>query len=705
MIIQVEESSKPASWWAKGSRPIWLVASFWIATLLALPLVLHWLNANDIYNDTVVFGLIGFSGIVVGQLCVIALASGLRWRTWAEGYMLGLAITSFGVLTVAFGYWLAGDHDNGVFLPLAAFPAFLLSLASPLIAVRHLSGWRLVARNELAPPRDSFRLADLFAYTAIVAASLVVLRIPQVTTEENVEEFWIPMLIVCGAAFAIGLFVLPVCVRFALGTSSRLVAVAGLMLLAILVPTVISGITLLAIFRDSDWSERVDALKPILAVCGGATISLYASLIVLGRCGMSLVKTNRNEPVAGERKKSSRTSTRWLTASSIVIAILVSICVSKVEQRRRATEAEIERLDAIATGLNGEIGSRDRTITAIQLGQRATDSDLDQFLHCTDLDSIDLSHSAVTDLGVAKLKHFPKITSLTLNDTQVTDQGLAALSELQDLDWLELKDTKVDGSGFEAINTNSKLFYLELDNAPFDDAGCRVLRRFPNIAHLSLAGTRVTNIGLQHLSELGKLSSLNVAGTAVTGDGLSKLTQVTRLVLDGTEIDDASVSDIMALTQLWTLDLSTTAITDTTLHQLRSLSSLHHLTLTQTAVTGEGFRDWSGFSELETLALSRTALTDSHVKYLQYLSPLTVLDLSETSITDACLADLANMQIESLDISQTKVTAAGLLGAGLTNVNKLHIASNQGSDADKRKLDARFELLITVVPDGENQSE
>jgi hypothetical protein len=680
--------------WARGSRPIWAVVAFWLAALLVCAPIIEWMNADEVYTKVVEQVMIGFSGVAVGLVCFVGLLSALRWRSWSVGYLVGIVILDAGFLTLSLSFWLVDKHDGEAFSGLAWIPPVLLSLACPLIACRYLFGWRLIATGEPMPQRDTFRLEELFTLTTVSAANLVLLHIPQVIFEEKPKEYWIPMLILCGVVFTIGLFVLPLCVRLALA-KRRIVSISGLALLAILVPACVFGISVG--HRDLDSSQRFAILKAILTACGGATVALYASLFVLAWGGMSLVKTSRTESAVGEQNKPPHASNRWLAAASIAVAILVSLGLSRVEEQRRVADKEHERLSTIAKRFNGEIAVEQRKVTAVVLGQRAKDSDLEQFLECTDITFVDLSQSAITDSGVAKLNHFPMTTTLNLSNTQVTDAGLATLHVLHDLDWLELNDTKVVGSGFAEMNATGKLLYLELNNTPFNDAGCLALRRFSNLAHLSLAGTHVTDAGLQHLCQLKKLTSLNVTHTAVTGDGLSNLTQLSRLEIGGTQVDDAFVSKIVAITSLWLLDLRNTGITDETVQQLRNLTSLHHLTLTGTKVTGQGFRDWKGSSELETLTLSRTALTDGNVIHLKHLTGLTHLDLSRTHITDASLPILAQMPLESLNLCNTKITGAGLLSTEFAYFMNLQVAPDQCTKAEIDELDRKLNLTVTVT--------
>lgn len=112
---------------------------------------------------------------------------------------------------------------------------------------------------------------------------------------------------------------------------------------------------------------------------------------------------------------------------------------------------------------------------------------------------------------------------------------------------------------------------------------------------------------------------------------------------------------------------------------------------------GAGFRDWEGFSELETLTLAQTALTDENATHLKHHTNLTELDISGTDISDASLPIFAQMALESLDLCNTKVTGAGLLATEFERYVKLHIASDQASQAEIEQLDKNFKLTITMT--------
>ena len=67
----------------------------------------------------------------------------------------------------------------------------------------------------------------------------------------------------------------------------------------------------------------------------------------------------------------------------------------------------------------------------------------------TQLQSLDLAGTQVTDAGLEHLKGLTQLQSLDLGQTQVTDAGLEHLKGLTQLQSLNLGDTKVTDAGLE----------------------------------------------------------------------------------------------------------------------------------------------------------------------------------------------------------------------------------------------------------------
>jgi Leucine-rich repeat (LRR) protein len=115
-----------------------------------------------------------------------------------------------------------------------------------------------------------------------------------------------------------------------------------------------------------------------------------------------------------------------------------------------------------------------------------------------DLQTLDLSHSDVTDKGLKGLAALKNLQALHLGATRVTDKGLKGLAEMKSLQQLDLAGTDVTDAGLKEL------------------AGL-------DLQWMKLHGTNTTEAGLKHLTGLKSLRSLEVGDTQVTADGIAAL--------------------------------------------------------------------------------------------------------------------------------------------------------------------------------------
>ncbi|MEY2880903.1 MAG: hypothetical protein RLZZ15_3283 [Verrucomicrobiota bacterium] len=109
----------------------------------------------------------------------------------------------------------------------------------------------------------------------------------------------------------------------------------------------------------------------------------------------------------------------------------------------RASDGDVERLLAVR-----------ENITALDLSRAPiTDRALAAIARMTNLRSLRLDGTAITDAGVAALAPLHRLTALNLNRTRVTDLALASLRRLTALKKLNLWDTAVTAEGVGALHT------------------------------------------------------------------------------------------------------------------------------------------------------------------------------------------------------------------------------------------------------------
>nr|CAN74892.1 hypothetical protein VITISV_002002 [Vitis vinifera] len=164
------------------------------------------------------------------------------------------------------------------------------------------------------------------------------------------------------------------------------------------------------------------------------------------------------------------------------------------------------------------------------------------------LESINLSFTAVTDSGLRKSSALSSLKSLNLDAHQITDAGLAALTSLTGLTHLDLFGARITDSGTSYLRNFKNLQSLEICGGGLTDAGVKnikdltcltVLNLSQNcnltdkslelisgltaLVSLSVSNSRITNAGLQHLKQLKNLKSLTLDSCKVTVNDIKKL--------------------------------------------------------------------------------------------------------------------------------------------------------------------------------------
>ena len=204
---------------------------------------------------------------------------------------------------------------------------------------------------------------------------------------------------------------------------------------------------------------------------------------------------------------------------------------------------------------------------------RTTDAELRQLASLTPLTqvrSLDLCGSRITDTGLRHLAGMTKLGNLDLGFTKITDAGLAHLGQMTVLKNLSLVSTNIT------------------------DAGLVRLAGMTQLEHLDIGYTKITDTGLEHLARMTELKNLDLRDTKITDAGLERLagmTQLQDLTLGGTKITDAGLSCLRRLTQLRRLDLMGTPITDAGLKYLKGLNHLKSLVVIKTNVSETGLED------------------------------------------------------------------------------------------------------------------
>jgi internalin A len=501
------------------------------------------------------------------------------------------------------------------------------TLQLPLWVVRAARRWRFeLAAGERDPsqtkPSSQFTLRDLLGWTLAAASLLAAARSVLGVGVLGLEPDEMADSLMIG------------------GLMSLLIALAGLPIVALawillaggrrpLLRTALSVLTLTGTPAGVWLCTRLTGFDGVMqAVCIEAgTIAIgIVNLAVIWACGYRLNRRERSSVVfrsAKERSfaelKTTLDEPRQASAQvsvggwrfSLALASLLLIAAGlgwSVPHRRETWRQAAIYADWQRSNVNVSFDESGK-LTGAQYLQVTTVSEntLRRIARLNDLESLDLSHSAIDDRQLALLAPLAaRLRELTLSGTNVTDAGLKELARFHELDYLELTNTRITDAGLAHLKSLAVLRTLHLDLTDVTDAALLTLAQLPSLQILDVELTAVSERAAatfekEHpeiMVEFGASDAQLFKSFSVTpwmvvspngaiGTG-SRPPSAKRLHAQGRRVTDKGISMISWITDLEELDLRDSAVTDAGLTALTGLLNLRRLDVRGSAVTDRG---------------------------------------------------------------------------------------------------------------------
>ena len=185
--------------------------------------------------------------------------------------------------------------------------------------------------------------------------------------------------------------------------------------------------------------------------------------------------------------------------------LVVGVAISLVGCRPSASDkfpSEIDKLGGrlIPWGVTPE----NEPLFSVDWPKTATDAQLERLRDAkgvSQLRTLSIAGSQVTDAGLKHLKGLTQLEELSLQGTQVTGAGLEHLKGLTQLRLLDLRDTQVTGAGPVNLKGLAQLQILDLRDTQVTDAGLANLKGLTRLWVLCLQGTQVTYTGCAELKK------------------------------------------------------------------------------------------------------------------------------------------------------------------------------------------------------------
>jgi tRNA A-37 threonylcarbamoyl transferase component Bud32/Leucine-rich repeat (LRR) protein len=289
--------------------------------------------------------------------------------------------------------------------------------------------------------------------------------------------------------------------------------------------------------------------------------------------------------------------------------------------------------------------------------------------------------SSFSDDDLKQIAVLSDVESVSLSGTKVSQNGLAHLQGLTTLRQVDLGTLRLPPTAVESLRKALP--------------GCQVLVREPadvEVARAVLgAGGHVTifterNQLLRDLKAIVQLPAGQYSLRAVNLDDISG-------------IDDAALAKLSELPQLESLFLTNTAISDAALARVAACKSLQELGLSGTKITPAGLSSLAPLPKLARLYVAKTTLGSEGLRQLGDLTGLTHLSLLGVQLSDDDLAPLKRLnQLEWLDVSGTPLTDAALTHlARLAKLREINVTGTAISDAAREELAVSFGQGCRIV--------
>lgn len=226
----------------------------------------------------------------------------------------------------------------------------------------------------------------------------------------------------------------------------------------------------------------------------------------------------------------------------------------------------------------------------------------------------------------------PDLKQVAYTDVTLSWRAFRLIKQMKALETLDLTESKFPNKSLRDLE-DLQLVVLVLRSTNINDEGLAHVCRIQTLQKLELADTKVTDEGMEEVAKLPNLVTLGLGETKVTTAGIRKLKGMR--VLSGLnyffhDLTEADIDVILDLPYVTYLDLSRCRFTP---EMLEKLASAPHL--------------WG-------LALKDCALRDSDIEIISKSKSIRKLALDRNPFGVKGLRSVEKMQLEQLEISDTK---------------------------------------------------
>jgi Leucine-rich repeat (LRR) protein len=683
------------------------------------------------YFKTVGLVEYGFLGILQAQAGILCILGGAVGRSWISSFLKTSALAIVSAFLFQWGMFYDSDeHLSEVAIVACMTSPLLFCGCIPFLALRGFCDWHLTRDTSEHNESYGLRIEDLLLAMIVIAGLLAIVQpVSGFASPNDPDEFSSTWMIAAACSMvASAVAVVPVSLIY-FRVSTRRYRVAVLLLFAVLGLVASSAVQIgYQFLNGADLSSIFPGAiptVPLMVYLGLSTGLFSVGLTVLHWSGFRWVTVathsspNKQIDPLVERSASValdgsfRMKNRIAAAVIILSSIAIMASISHFNSERLKLAEIFGNLNSKFLLEGGYVRHQDHTPVSMRVPASALDSTID--LHrFRGLRSLSLSGNQLTESSLSAIHKMTSLTDLDISHTSFSDSVVEHLIQRRGyLEKLSLAGTKVTLTGVNKILSGRLVQLLDIGDLNLDDDAMKVLN-VQKVKGLSLRGNPITD---KSLSYLASLPYLDLSDTHCDGSELGLLTNVLTLKLDETSVDDAAIAQLFASnTVLTRLSLRNTQITDATLKTLAqqtqlvelelgdgettvagletaTFAPLNLLALNSRKFTGELFATWR--PTVRRLDLSHSGVSDSDVHLLANILNLQELSLAHCDVTDASLKKLAELNLEKIDLTGTKVTATAAVEL-IPQATAVYVSPSQCSPEQLANANPRSSLLIGI---------
>lgn len=361
---------------------------------------------------------------------------------------------------------------------------------------------------------------------------------------------------------------------------------------------------------------------------------------------------------------------------------------------------------------------------------RVTEDCFPNLLQLKKLTTLELEEVAISDNGLNYLsKHFKQMQRLNVRRTGLADRHLAAIGRLPEIVDLELEDDGITDEKIGELTGLKKVGKLFLSSASVHGEGVDKLAICTGLRELNLGFSPITDRGLKAIGAINSLQVLQIDGAALSAAGFDAFKGQNLISFScwgaKNEVGDKmSAVIVKECPSLRELDLGSSRLTHVGLAHLkkaRSLRSLYILgsplgkkeiseiahigTLTKLWIVKTGVSKWAiemlakSPLRLEALNLAENPIEDEACEALMEMKTLMELNLSSTIITDGGIPVLAKLSsLKRLCLFNTMITDRHIGELAKLDLEELDLGNTQVTEFSFNHLRRCGRLRLLILP-------